>query len=416
MDPRAVDPKALDPKARDPKALDPKALDPQNPKSPGSAAAPPPLPGGWHAVVYGRTPVVDSWWRVRPAVPQAGSWLEDVVHAVVAHGKGLEDPRCLLAQTESVRLVGVACRAAELSDTMNTDTGGQSGRALYVFVGWLAQNDGHGFPPTPDLPTLLANARAWASPVYETWAGLTWNATRKEALVPQRSSATAAPWRGKGNSRSGPDDAALSPLSPLPLSSPPTPRIPADRVLMVPESEVADVWSAALPTARPTLITTGWKASNRIPRRLPMCAGVEGLAKAVRVELERAPEPPAPPPPIQIAPPPTAGAQPPPPEKEQQHSRWNPVSALKRLVTSHDDDSPYYGEGADEFGLEPPAPQQPGPPSPPPPPGFGEGPLSRTRPGPPRSQRQSPPEPQAEKPEEATDAPTAEKEPPDPWL
>src|SRR6266851_2011254 len=121
--------------------------------------------GPWAPVVYGRTRRADFWWRAVPAGLGHRGWLADVVPAAVAGGRLLERPRFLLSRSEDDRiLIGVACRAAELSEDMNS----HERRPLYCFVGWVAPAarggtaltredppDPHGpQPPAASPPTL----------------------------------------------------------------------------------------------------------------------------------------------------------------------------------------------------------------------------------------------------------------------
>ena len=88
----------------------------------------------WFPIVYGRTRRADRWWRALPGEPDP-EWMRSAVRATVHGGRGLlTGPRLVLSQDGRHRLIGLACQASVLSDTMNSD--GQ--RALYCFVGWAA--------------------------------------------------------------------------------------------------------------------------------------------------------------------------------------------------------------------------------------------------------------------------------------
>jgi hypothetical protein len=122
----------------------------------------------WQAVLYGRTRRADRWWRVRPHDVDL-SWLNSLVLAGTGGGDGLADqPRFMLARRGQVVLVGVACRTALLSETMNSD----GSRPLYCFVGWLSKEAG---AAVPQLEALEEQWLPWATGVYEAWMPLDWD-------------------------------------------------------------------------------------------------------------------------------------------------------------------------------------------------------------------------------------------------
>jgi hypothetical protein len=142
----------------------------------------------WAPVVYGRTRRVDRWWR---AVPEdvAGAWLEPQVMGVVAGGRRLvEGPRFLLAQGSTHLLVGTACQARLLSDTMHSD----GTRELYCFVGWVAPRDEA--VRAPELERLREEFQAWAVPVYAEWMAHDWNLPPRNLQAPRPTPPEPARW------------------------------------------------------------------------------------------------------------------------------------------------------------------------------------------------------------------------------
>ena len=96
-------------------------------------------------------------------------WLNALVLAGTGGGEGLaEGPRFLLARVGPVLLVGGACRAAMLSETMNSD----GSRPFYCFVGWLSKDAGAAVPP---LEAIEAQWLTWARAVYRAWMPLDWD-------------------------------------------------------------------------------------------------------------------------------------------------------------------------------------------------------------------------------------------------
>jgi hypothetical protein len=189
----------------------------------------------WSPLVYGRTRYVDEWWRAKPAEgisPEQAS----VVRAVVAGGRGLapqDQPRFALSRDSQQVLVAVACSAASVSGTMNTES---RERSLYTLVGWLTDDLR---AQVPSLAEFAVHALDWASAEYERWVALTW-----EDRV--------APWQP-------------TPPSEPPWAPPETP-VTGERLvfkpgtsLIVPESQAGALWDAARMTTRQVAVVVGWK-------------------------------------------------------------------------------------------------------------------------------------------------------------
>jgi hypothetical protein len=141
-------------------------------------------------VVYGRTRRADRWWR---AIPDGvdEQWVVGVVTAVVDGGRHLAGcPRFVLAHNGRERLVGVACRASDLSETMNQDPGG---RPLYCFVGWVGGGQ-KGYPAAPMLARLRERYGEWAGEVYDWVVAPDWEQHPRELHEPRRSKRAPAPW------------------------------------------------------------------------------------------------------------------------------------------------------------------------------------------------------------------------------
>lgn len=221
-------------------------------------------PEAWHELVHGRTPHHDRWWRAKPSIAADDDWLDTVIHAVIANGNSLEQPRFLLAQNDRHRVVAVACQAAWLSKTMNTDSGiPEEGRPLYTVVGWLVENTGRGWPPAPDHAAITAHARQWAAPIYEHWMGRVWQGPASAARNPELTEPSAAPWANDAEPAQANDrQDYLEPVRDL---------------LLLPGAEAAHVWSAATRTTGPTVVTCGWTLDRKVPRRLPMYACVDDV-------------------------------------------------------------------------------------------------------------------------------------------
>lgn len=197
---------------------------------------------GWAPLVYARTPARDDWWR---AVPEPGpdapppAWRAAVVHAVVQGGRDLRHgPRFLLASTGGQRLVGVACRVAELSASMHTD----GARELYGFVGWL----GRGRPP--ELADLQARYREWAGPEYERTLRPVWGLTATQPAPVQPTGPAPAPW-------GTPVELDAAPLAAA-----------AGVVDVWPQDEAGRLWRAAAAGTGPVVVVTGLRGSR--PGRL----------------------------------------------------------------------------------------------------------------------------------------------------
>ena len=191
----------------------------------------------WHPVVYGRTSRADFWWRAVPAgVPKDG-WLSEVVQATVAGGSALDRPRFVLGRRGEATVVGVACRAAALSETMNQ----HERRDLYCFVGWWSA------ARTVTGPThaeLAAHWAEWAAPVYEEWVGHDWTRHPSEVREPRPSPGAAAPWPAPEQAPGGGDRfyPAASPYD----------------VFHAPPAMAAHLWDRALAEPVDFLFVTGW--------------------------------------------------------------------------------------------------------------------------------------------------------------
>ncbi|MGW2640347.1 hypothetical protein [Streptomyces sp. NPDC001348] len=225
----------------------------------------------WAPVVYGRTSVSDTWWRVTPETCPDRRWLADAVAAVVAGGDGLEDaPRFLLAQCGQGRLVGMACMARDISATMHSVSlpgdPSSGGRALYTFVGWFAPPAGEGrLPWVPDLPTVRRQAGRWAAPVYETWLAEVWD-TR--AASSRRSEGAPPPWDGPGSGTA-------------PAPGPPrrgTPRtVHSGTVRLWPPTAGHDLWDRVRTGSAAAVVTCGWTHMRYVPSDVGADAVVDNL-------------------------------------------------------------------------------------------------------------------------------------------
>ena len=148
----------------------------------------------WAPVVYGRTAAADTWWQAIPEGAGGSGWLVEVVGAVFAGGTGLDSsPRFLLAQDYGHRIVGIACRARNLSDQMCSD---DQRRELSCFVGWMTPRPAAGGPAAagPALPDLQLRYAQWARPVYEEVMSAAWKLPYSPFRRPAVSYPTAAPW------------------------------------------------------------------------------------------------------------------------------------------------------------------------------------------------------------------------------
>ncbi|MFF4835971.1 hypothetical protein [Streptomyces sp. NPDC001315] len=228
------------------------------------------LPGGWSAVVYGRTFQMDRWWRAHPEGLGENSPVGRAVHAAVAGGKRLEGgPRFLLSRGSHGLLVGAACYLDLVSDTMNQDAN-QPPRRLYGFVGWHSSEPSAAVPSLDDLRHEFA---AWAGPVYREWASLTWDARSNRSADPRTSRPCPAPWKplpsvvpGAGAaSHEGPDGLLRTVGEPAAPDRTAAVWLPAERYLvhLLPGSAAAQLWAAALehPKNDVTLVT-GWREAR----------------------------------------------------------------------------------------------------------------------------------------------------------
>jgi hypothetical protein len=189
----------------------------------------------WARVVYGRTPASDTWWRAVPEGLNPHGWLATAVESVLGAGRELKgQPRFLLAQNTTHRIVGVACQASDLSDTMQS----VESRELYCFVGWVASRIGQPWPVTPEFEELARGYRDWAAPVYEQVLTDPW-------LAP----ATADP-----------RPVATQPERPVwpPPTRQPEPGEPPARGPW-PQQAWPAVWAAAMAAREPLTCVIGWQ-------------------------------------------------------------------------------------------------------------------------------------------------------------
>ncbi len=172
---------------------------------------------GLASVIFGRTKYADVWWRAVPTGMPVNGWLTDTVHAAFASGLSLDEgPRFLLAATAGYRLVGVACRAAELSKRFNADP-----RPLSCFVGWLSDSDRtvNDRPARlPSLSELRAHYVKWAGSDYDRYVRDVWDADIDVAGKPVLSVPAPPPWPGTAGSLT------LRGTSPATRSRPGTPQ------------------------------------------------------------------------------------------------------------------------------------------------------------------------------------------------
>ncbi|GGV29881.1 hypothetical protein [Streptomyces spectabilis] len=194
--------------------------------------------GPWTPVVYGRTRRADRWWRAVPRDVDR-EWLAAVVTGLTAGGRDLDQgPRFLLAQNRRNRLVGVACRAAEISTSMNSD----GSRPLYCFVGWcapLAGAAGGG----PVLAELQDRYVPWASPVYEKWMRADWETHPSRLHQPHEPPPGPPPW--------GTAPARTAPLRPEP-----------EHPLHWPAADADIPWRIARDSGSPCAVSLGWRRAR----------------------------------------------------------------------------------------------------------------------------------------------------------
>jgi hypothetical protein len=189
----------------------------------------------WAPVVYGRTPTSDTWWRAIPAGLDQHGWLGIVVHSVLAAGSELKRrPRFLLAQDPTHRIVGVACQAGDLSDTMRS----VGSRELFCFVGWVASRTGPSEPEAPDFEELERGYREWAAPVYARMLAGPWDASATAYSEPVMTQPEQAVW----------NPPARRPKPGLPPATGPW----AEQAWPL-------VWAAALAAREPLTCVIGWQ-------------------------------------------------------------------------------------------------------------------------------------------------------------
>ncbi|MFB7470483.1 hypothetical protein [Kitasatospora sp. NPDC056184] len=239
-------------------------------------------PGGWSAVVYGRTLRVDQWWRALPAGVDRQGPVGDAVRAAVAGGSRLEyGPRFLLHRDGRGVLVGAACELGLISREMVQD---RFGRPLYGFVGWYRPASAGTGGRLPGLPELAHHLAGWAGPVYTEWIAPTWEAVGREDAEPRTTRPVAAPW----------PDRPAGAADPAPTPPAWRPAHPAGSHLL-PEADAPGLWAAAAAGPGRCVLVTGWRRrSDAEAGRLTHltsadCHGYELLS----------PPPPPPPPPQQ---------------------------------------------------------------------------------------------------------------------
>lgn len=151
----------------------------------------------WAPLVYGRTLEADVWWRAVPAGLDPADWAQAAVTAST-YGGDLAEPRLVFAHRDGWVLVGVACMAAALDESMSR----HGNRPLPCFVGWMAGPDRDARTrrrplDAADMPAyaeFAAHWREWAAPVYTSWVGPDWERPRAALGGPHRSEPAPAPW------------------------------------------------------------------------------------------------------------------------------------------------------------------------------------------------------------------------------
>jgi hypothetical protein len=228
----------------------------------------------WAPVVYGRTAVADTWWQAIPEGADDSGWLVGVVRAVFAGGSELDaSPRFLLAQDSAHRIVGIACRARDLSVRMCSD----GGRELSCFVGWMTSRSAvaeSGALEGPTFADLQQRYVQWAAPVYEEVMSPVWDLPHSPFRRPAATYPVAPPWDGTvyyGIAKYVPR--------------------PAEGLWPVPTWP--HVWAAALVTAEPFTCVVGWQharsargedvthlgAADAPPREAPLTPTLVALAQ-----------------------------------------------------------------------------------------------------------------------------------------
>lgn len=190
----------------------------------------------WAPVVYGRTATSDTWWRAVPEGLDQHGWLGIVTYSALAAGRELKTrPRFLLAQNAAHRIVGVACQARDLSDTMRS----AGSRELFCFVGWAtsrteqpAQDD------TPALQELERGYRDWAALVYAQIMSEIWDAPGTASLPPVTTEPEEPVW---------PPPVRRVKPGPTPPSGPWA------------EKAWPEVWAAAAAACEPLTCVIGWQ-------------------------------------------------------------------------------------------------------------------------------------------------------------
>jgi hypothetical protein len=181
----------------------------------------------WQPLLYGRTARADRWWRLRP-YDVTMDWLNAAVVACTGGGDGLAaHPRFLLARSGPLLLVGAACRASALSDTMNSD----GSRPFYTFTGWITR-DAQTRPP--DWDTFTAGWRRWATEVYDSWMPLDWNKHRTDLGDGHEAPYIQAPWAAEAS------EAPRSPTASAGQPAPPT----REGTIIVPAEAAPMTWAA----------------------------------------------------------------------------------------------------------------------------------------------------------------------------
>ncbi|GAA2853050.1 hypothetical protein Acy02nite_51020 [Actinoplanes cyaneus] len=211
----------------------------------------------WYPIVYGRTRRADRWWRVLPDGPDP-EWIRSAVRATVHGGRGLpHGPRFALAQDGRHRLVGVACQAAMLSATMNSD--GQ--RDLYCFVGWVGEQRIVQPPRGPSIEALERGYVPWASPVYEHWMGRDWDLHDSQVGEPRRPDGVPPPWQ---------------PADEDPIQETAWRFDPAVRYGW-PTSQRSVPWDLARADRRPVTVVVGFPSARDVPVEPPMLVAVADI-------------------------------------------------------------------------------------------------------------------------------------------
>lgn len=195
----------------------------------------------WAPVLYGRTRYADRWWRVLPPGQTEHGVLAGLVLATVGGGDALDlRPRFVLARGAFGVLVGVACPAASVSDTMAM----QAGRPLYTFVGWLGPIGAQ----VPSYEVWEQHWREWARPAYDRLMSPDWDLPDHEVAGPRAAEPGPPVWE--------PDEEPA-------LADDPLPPAESDAVWLFPESLAAAVWGSARGSGGPFCLTTGWTWGKR---------------------------------------------------------------------------------------------------------------------------------------------------------